>query len=53
MKIKNRTYYFYNDLINMKGFNASFLELDKKYQWVLVFSILVISQKVLSGKLIV
>ena len=28
--IKNRTYYFYNDLINIKNFNISKLKLDKK-----------------------
>ena len=28
--IKNRTYYFYNDLINIKDFDSSLLKLDKK-----------------------
>ena len=28
--IKNRTYYFYNDLINIKDFNPKLLKLDKK-----------------------
>ena len=30
MSIKNRTYYFYNDLINVKDFNPKLLKLDKK-----------------------
>ena len=30
MNIKNRTCYFYNDLINIKDFNATLLKLDKK-----------------------
>ena len=30
MNIKNRTYYFYNDLINIKDFEARLLKLDKK-----------------------
>ena len=30
MNIKNRTYYFYNDLINIKDFDARLLKLDKK-----------------------
>ena len=30
LKIKNRTYYFYNDLINTTNFEASNLKLDKK-----------------------
>ena len=30
MNIKNRTYYFYNDLINIKDFDARLLEIDKK-----------------------
>ena len=30
INIKNRTYYFYNDQINLKDFNASLLKIDKK-----------------------
>ena len=30
MNIKNRTCYFYNDLINIKGFYTKLLKLDKK-----------------------
>ena len=30
MNIKNRTYYFDNDLINIKDFEARLLKLDKK-----------------------
>ena len=30
MNIKNRTYYFYNDLINIKDFDSRLLKLDKK-----------------------
>ena len=30
MNIKNRTYYFYNDLINIKNFDPKLLKLDKK-----------------------
>ena len=28
--IKNRTHYFYNDLINIKNFDPNMLKLDKK-----------------------
>ena len=28
--IKNRTYYFYNDIINLKNFDARLLKIDKK-----------------------
>ena len=28
--IKNRTYHFYNDIINIKGFDARLLKIDKK-----------------------
>ena len=28
--IKNRTYYFYNDLISIKNFDPNILKLDKK-----------------------
>ena len=30
MNIKNRIYYFYNDLINVKDFDSRLLKLDKK-----------------------
>ena len=30
LNIKNRTYYFYNDLIKLEKFNPSLLKLDKK-----------------------
>ena len=30
MNIKNRTYHFYNELINIKDFDPSLLKIDKK-----------------------
>ena len=30
LNIKNKTYYFYNDLINIKGFDARLFKLNKK-----------------------
>ena len=30
LNIKNRTYYFYNDAVNITSFEASNLKLDKK-----------------------
>ena len=30
IEIKNRTYYFYNDQINLKDFDARLLKVDKK-----------------------
>ena len=30
INIKNRTYYFYNDIIDLKTFDASLLKIDKK-----------------------
>ena len=29
--IKNRTYYFYNDMINLKHFDSNLLKIDKKH----------------------
>ena len=29
INIKNRTYYFYNDRINLKDFDAAMLKIDK------------------------
>ena len=31
LNIKSRTYYFYDDLINLKDFDPSLLKLDKKF----------------------
>ena len=28
--VKNRTYYFYNDMINIKNFDSNLLKIDKK-----------------------
>ena len=30
IEIKSRTYYFYNDVINIEEFNSSLLKIDKK-----------------------
>ena len=30
MNIKNRTYYFYDDMVNVKNFDSNLLKLDKK-----------------------
>ena len=39
--IKNQTYYFYNDMINIEGFNSSLLKIDKKnHTKILIFTIL-------------
>ena len=37
MNVKNKTYFFYNDLINVKDFDPKLLKLDKKDLWKLVF----------------
>ena len=31
LKIKNKSYYFHNDLINILSFEASILKIDKKH----------------------
>ena len=31
IEIKNRTYYFYNDMINLKDFESNLLKIDKKH----------------------
>ena len=31
IEIKNRTYYFYNDMINLKHFDSNLLKIDKKH----------------------
>ena len=31
IEIKNRTYYFYNDIINLENFDSNLLKIDKKH----------------------
>ena len=38
--IKNRTYYFYNDMISIKKFDSNLLKIDKKSYKNIVFTIL-------------
>ena len=38
--IKNRTYYFYNDMINIRNFDVRLLKIDKNDIKTLVFTIL-------------
>ena len=42
--IKNRTYYFYNDIIDIKNSDAWLLKIDKKHTKTLAFTTLDISQ---------
>ena len=38
INIKNRTYHFFNDKINIKDFDSSLLKMDKKSFKILVFT---------------
>ena len=40
INIKNRTYYFFNDMIDIKTFDPSLLKIDKNHTKILVFIIL-------------
>ena len=40
INIKERTYYFYNDIIDLKTFDSKNLKLDKKSTKILIFTIL-------------
>ena len=40
INIKNRTYYFFNDMGNIKDFDSSLLKIDKKSTKILVFTAL-------------
>ena len=42
LNIEGTTYYFYNDLINIKDFNIKNLKLDKRVFWAMMFIILAI-----------
>ena len=40
MNIKNQTYYFYNDIIDLDEFDGSKIKVDKKILMTLIFIIL-------------
>ena len=43
INIENRTYYFYNDIINFDEFDESKIKIDKKDLMTLIFIILAMS----------
>ena len=46
INIKNRTYYFYNDIIDLENFDSSLLKLDKKsYKDIGIYNIAYITIK--------
>ena len=45
INIKNRTYYFYNDIIDLENFDVGLLKTDKKYIKTSIFTISDISQR--------
>ena len=53
LNVKNRTYYFYNDLMNLKDFYLSLPKLDKSHSATFLCIILDMSQKSLSTVLTV
>ena len=40
IEIKNHTYFFYNDMINVKNFESNLLKIDKNITKALIFTIL-------------
>ena len=50
IEIKNQTYYFYNDMINLKDFESNLLKIDKKhYKGIDIYYIGNITIKIASG----
>ena len=46
MNIKNRTYYFYNDILDIENFDANLLKIDKKsYKDIDIFNIGYVTKK--------
>ena len=46
INIKNRTYYFYNDIIDIENFDAKLLKIDKKsYKDIDIFNIGYVTKK--------
>ena len=44
--IKNRTYYFYNDIIDLDNFDARLLKIDKKsYKGINIYNIGYVTKK--------
>ena len=40
IEIKNRTYYFYNDMINLENFDSNLLKIDKNITKGIIFTTL-------------
>ena len=50
INIKNRAYYFYNDMINLKDFDSNLLKIDKKhYKGINIYYIGYIKIKIFDG----
>ena len=50
INIKNRTYYFYNDMINLKNFESNLLKIDRKsYKNIGIYNIGYITNKKIGG----
>ena len=46
INIKNRTYYFYNDIIDLENFDARLLKIDKKsYKDISIYNIGYVTKK--------
>ena len=45
INIKNRTYYFYDDMVNIKDFDSNLLKIDKSHSKTLLFITLNTLQK--------
>ena len=46
LNIKNKSYYFYNDLINLSNFRVNNIKIDKKHGKTLIFIIWVMLTKI-------
>ena len=50
IEIKNRTYYFFNDMISLKDFESNLLKIDKKsYKNIVIYNIRYITIKKIDG----
>ena len=46
INIKNQTYYFYNDIIDIENFDARLLKIDKKsYKYINIYNIGYVTKK--------
>ena len=54
LNIKNRTYYFFDDMINIKSFDSNLLKIGKKsYKTIDIYYIGLLQRKILTVQIVI